>query len=139
MRAYETVFVLNPELGADAQTEQVDFYKELITKNGGEITNVDAWGKINLAYKIDRFSEGIYTVMQFNGNSEIIEELERRYKYNENVLRYIVVQLDEKKFKAKPRKDPVRRERKPRRDEQQATDMDDAAVAVEDAAENTEE
>ena len=72
MRAYETVFVLNPELGADAQTEQVDFYKELITKNGGEITNVDAWGKINLAYKIDRFSEGIYTVMQFNGNSEII-------------------------------------------------------------------
>ncbi|MDR2870855.1 MAG: 30S ribosomal protein S6 [Deferribacteraceae bacterium] len=116
MRAYETVFVLNPELGADAQAEQVEFYKDLITKNGGSITNIDAWGKINMAYKIDRFSEGIYTVVQFQGTGALVEELERRYKYNEDVLRYIVVQLDEKKFKAKPRKDPVRRERKPRRD-----------------------
>lgn len=116
MRAYETVFVLNPELGADAQAEQVEFYKDIITKNGGTITTIDAWGKINMAYKINRFSEGIYTVVQFEGTGALIEELERRYKYNEDVLRYIVVQLDEKKFKAKPRKDPVRRERKPRRE-----------------------
>ena len=118
MRTYETVFVLKPDLGADAQSEQVEFYKENITKNGGEIINHESWGKLTLAYKIKKFSEGIYNLIQFKANTDYIAELERRYKYNEDVLRYIVVMIDEKKFKLKPRKEPVKRAYKPKREEQ---------------------
>ncbi|GAB7140827.1 hypothetical protein RsTz2092_07800 [Deferribacterales bacterium RsTz2092] len=115
LRSYETVFILSPELGADAQTEGIDFYKDSIVKNGGEVVNVELWGKRALAYKIDGFSEGIYTVIQFNAPTEYVKELEKRYKFNENVMRFVIVQLDEKKFKANPRKDPVKRERRTQR------------------------
>jgi small subunit ribosomal protein S6 len=116
--------VLNPELGADAQTEQIEFYKKSITDNGGEIINHEPWGKLTLAYKIEKFSEGIYNLIQFKAATEYVAELEKRYKFNENVLRYVVVMIDEKKFKLKPRKDPVKRAYKPKREDQAEESID---------------
>ena len=116
MRTYETMFILKPDLGPEALSEQIEFYKENITKNGGEILTVEPWGKLTFAYKLDRYSEGVYVLIQFNADIAYIAELERRYKFNENVLRHIIVMIDEKKFKLKPRKEAVRRERRPRRD-----------------------
>lgn len=112
MRTYETVFILKPNLTADEQTKHIDFYKENITKNGGEIVNVELWGKQQLAYTIDNHVDGIYVLIQFNADNVYVnEELEKRFKFNEDIIRYVVVMLDEKKFKLKPRKDPIRRER----------------------------
>ena len=116
MRTYETVFIIKPDLGPEALNEQIEFYKENITKNGGEILSVEPWGKLTLAYKVERYSEGVYVLIQFNADIAYIAELERRYKFNENVLRHAIVMIDEKKFKLKPRKEAVRRERRPRRD-----------------------
>ena len=103
MRTYETVFILNPEFGADAQAEQINFYKENIASNGGEILTVENWGKLTLAYKIEKFTEGVYVLIQFNAPNDYIPELEKRFKFNEDVIRYVVVMVDEKKFKRKPR------------------------------------
>ncbi len=129
MRTYETVFVMKPDLGADAQSGHIEFYKENITKNGGEILAVEPWGKLTLAYKIKNFSEGIYTLIQFKAATDYVDELEKRYKFNEDVLRYVVVMIDEKKFKLKPRKDPVKRERRPSRKQEDQTDMMDVEFA----------
>ena len=139
MRTYETIFVLNPELGADVQAEQVEFYKENITKNGGEIIAHEPWGKLTLAYKIDKFGEGIYNLIQFKANTDYVVELERRYKYNENVLRYVVVMIDEKKFKLKPRKDPVKRTYKPKREEHTEESIEAEFMDPADMAEMTNE
>ena len=129
MRTYETVFVMKSDLGADAQNEHIEFYKENITKNGGEIIAVEPWGKLTLAYKIKNFSEGFYTLIQFKAETTYIDELEKRYKFNEDVLRYVVVMIDEKKFKLKPRKDPVKRERKQGKKQEDMTDMMDIEFA----------
>jgi small subunit ribosomal protein S6 len=112
LRTYETVFVLSPELAPDEVTAQATFYKDNIVKNGGEIITCDEWGKRELAYPIDSFKEAFYVLIQFKAEPDYIGELERRYKYNELVLRHVVVMIDEKRFKLKPRKDPARRERR---------------------------
>lgn len=127
MRTYETVFILNPEFGADAQAEQINFYKENITSNGGEILAVENWGKLTLAYKIEKFTEGVYVLIQFNAPNDYIPELEKRFKFNEDVIRYVVVMVDEKKFKLKPKKEVARKERKPRSAESQSEEFDEAA------------
>lgn len=117
MRAYETVFILKPELSTEQLEAHLEFYKDSILKHGGEIVNVDAWGKVALAYKIDNIGEGVYYVVKFNATVDYITELEKRFKFNEDVMRFVIVQLDEKKFKASPRREAVKRERRPRADE----------------------
>ena len=112
MRTYETVFVMKPTLSADEQTKHIDFYKDNIVSHGGEIIDVKPWGKQSLAYPIENQTEGIYVLIQFKAeNGYTGEELEKRFRFNEDVMRYVVVMIDEKKFKLKPRKEPVRRER----------------------------
>jgi small subunit ribosomal protein S6 len=119
LRTYETVFVLKPDLTAEAQNEQIEFYKDNIVKNGGEILKVDPWGKIPMAYKIDNYGEGVYVLIQFNAETDYVEELEKRYKFNESVMRHIIVMIDGKKFKLNPKKEP-KRDRRPRRQDEEA-------------------
>lgn len=116
MRSYETVFILKPTITAEEQDKHIQFYKENITNGGGEIIKVDIWGKQHLAYPIENHNEGIYVLIQFKADTEYSNnELEKRFKFNEDVLRYVIVMLDEKKFKQNPRKEPV----KPRNTERQ--------------------
>lgn len=112
MRTYETIFILKPELTAEEHEKHIEFYKENITNHGGEIVKVDVWGKQALAYPIEKHNDGFYVLIQFKAeNTYANVELEKRYQFNENVLRYVIVMLDEKRFKESPRKEPVRKER----------------------------
>ncbi len=112
MRTYETIFILKPELSTEDQEKHIAFYKENITSNGGELIKVDVWGKQTLAYPIEKHTEGFYVLIQFKAESTYANnELEKRYQFNEDVLRYVIVMLDEKRFKENPRKEPVRKER----------------------------
>ena len=79
----------------------------MITANGGEIEKVDeTWGKRRLAYAIDYKTEGWYVLVNFQASPELPRELERNLQINENILRYLVVKLVEKRSAVKPR--PVR-------------------------------
>lgn len=112
MRTYETIFILKSSLTTEEQEKHIEFYKENITSHSGELVKVDVWGKQALAYPIEKQTEGFYVLIQFKAESSYINnELEKRYQFNEDVLRYVIVMLDEKKFKLNPRKEPVRRER----------------------------
>ena len=70
--------------------------KELIARFGGEVTNVDDWGKRKLAYEINKQKEGFYYFIQFNAETSTPAELESRLRITETVLRYLIVRLDEK-------------------------------------------
>lgn len=112
MRTYETIFILKPELSAEEQEKHIEFYKENITSNGGEIVKVDVWGRQTLAYPIEKHNEGYYVLIQFKAETNYNnDELEKRFQFNENIIRYVIVMLDEKRFKQNPRKEPVRKER----------------------------
>ncbi|OON95492.1 MAG: 30S ribosomal protein S6 [Epulopiscium sp. Nele67-Bin005] len=99
MKNYELALVLVASLGEEEKLAQLEKVKELIVRFGGEITNVDDWGKRKLAYeikKIDKHREGFYYFIHFNAEPSTPAEVESRLRITESVLRYLIVRLDEK-------------------------------------------
>ncbi len=105
MRIYEELFVVKP----DAPGEEVDAYigqvKELITGSGGSIEKEEKWGNRKLAYRVQKYNEGGYVLLQFSSTPETIHEIERRMRVADMVIKFITVRIDEKMKKiAKRRK-----------------------------------
>ncbi len=96
MRIYEELFIVKP----DAQEEDVDaFVSQLdatITQAGGKVDRVDKWGTRKLAYKLQKYGEGQYVLIQFQCGPETVKELERRLRVADLVLKYLTSRMDEK-------------------------------------------
>ena len=104
MNRYEMIYIIDTGLEEAARKELIEKVSALIEKNGGEIEKVDeTWGKRRLAYAIDYKTEGWYVLVNFKAPVELPRELERNLQINENVLRYLVIKLVEKKHSVKPR------------------------------------
>lgn len=97
MKFYETMFILKPTLVEEEIKARIDFFKEVITKNGGEIETCLDMGMRNLAYEIKKNKRGYYFVIYFKAQPSLILELERNYRINEEVLRFIVLKYESKK------------------------------------------
>lgn len=96
MRNYELSVVLFSTLSDEDRTAALEKVKELITRFGGEITNVDDWGKKKLAYEIEKQKEGFYYFIQFQAETTTPAEIESRVRIMEPVLRYLIVSLEDK-------------------------------------------
>ena len=97
MRFYETMFVVKPTLTQEEIVEKIEFFKSAILSNGGEISaNLDM-GMRNLAYEIKKNKRGYYFVIYFKAEPKLVLELERLYRINEDILRFIVIRYDSKK------------------------------------------
>ena len=94
MNQYETVFILTPVLSDDQMKETVAKFKKLLTDNGAEILNEEAWGLKKLAYNIEKKTSGFYTLLEFKGEPTIINKLETGFRRDEKVIRYMTVKLD---------------------------------------------
>ena len=104
MNRYEMIYIIDTGLEETARKELIEKVSALIEANGGEIEKVDeTWGKRRLAYAIDYKNEGWYVLVNFKAPAELPRELERNLQINENVLRYLVVKLEEKRSAVKPR------------------------------------
>ncbi|AFI05100.1 30S ribosomal protein S6 [Helicobacter cetorum] len=97
MRHYETMFILKPTLVEEEIKAKIEFYKEVITKHSGVIETSLDMGMRNLAYEIKKHKRGYYYVIYFKAEPSMILELERLYRINEDVLRFIVIKYDSKK------------------------------------------
>jgi len=107
MNRYEMIYIIDTGVEEAARKELIEKVSGLISANGGEVEKVDeTWGKRRLAYAIDYKTEGWYVLVTFKAPAELPRELERNLQINENVLRYLVVKLEEKRSSVKPR--PVR-------------------------------
>ena len=94
MNNYETVFIVTPVL-SDAQVKEVaDKFQGVITENGGQIVNSEAWGLKKLAYPIQKKTTGFYYLMEFTGEGDIIEKLETQYRRDERVIRFLTFKMD---------------------------------------------
>ncbi|NLO38370.1 MAG: 30S ribosomal protein S6 [Ruminiclostridium sp.] len=96
MNKYESIFVLSALL-EDEKIQEIIAKVKTLVETSGQLEKVDEWGKKRLAYEIDDQKEGYYTLMQFSAASEFPAELERIYKINEGVLKYLIIRLDETK------------------------------------------
>ena len=94
MNQYETVFILTPVLSDDQMKETVAKFKKLLTDNGAEILNEEAWGLKKMAYAIEKKSTGFYCLVEFKGEPSIVDTLETGYRRDEKVIRYMTVRLD---------------------------------------------
>jgi len=103
-RIYEELFILKPDAvqeEADAYVEQV---KELITGAGGTIEKEEKWGTRKLAYRVQKYAEGSFILLQFSAEPDAIHEVERRMRVTDMVIKYITVRIDEKMKKIEKRR-----------------------------------
>jgi len=96
IRHYETMFIVKPTLTDEETQNQIATVKANIEKNGGEIVAVDDMGTRNLAYEIQKNKRGYYYVIYFTAPSESIKELERNYRVNEDIIRFIFIKYESK-------------------------------------------
>ena len=94
MNQYETVFIVTPVLSDEQMKETVAKFRNLLTDNGAEILNEEAWGLKKMAYAIDKKSTGFYCLIEFKGEPSIVNTLETGYRRDEKVIRYMTVRLD---------------------------------------------
>ena len=94
MRRYETIFIASPTLTDEQSDELVKQYEGIIAEQGGELLKTDKWGRKKLAYEVQKFSEGYYTLFEMNAGPTLIAELERRFRNNDAVIKYLSVRMD---------------------------------------------
>ncbi|MDH3217167.1 MAG: 30S ribosomal protein S6 [Candidatus Krumholzibacteria bacterium] len=99
MKKYECAVVIAPNVSSDVLENTTKKCKEVITSRGGTVTALDDWGKRGLAYEINYHKEGFYHFYKFEGNKDIIDELNRQLKIDENIIRHMIVR-DEYKVAA---------------------------------------
>jgi small subunit ribosomal protein S6 len=104
MRVYEELFIVKP----DAPEEEVDGFveqiKHVITNGNGTIDKADKWGVRKLAYRVAKYAEGNYILIQFTSSPELVHEVERRMRVSDLVIKFITVRIDEKQKKIAKRK-----------------------------------
>jgi small subunit ribosomal protein S6 len=104
MRVYEELFILKP----DTVEEEVDGFVEqiqhVITNGKGTVDKTDKWGVRKLAYRVQKYSEGLYVLIQFSSTPDLVKEIERRLRVSDAVIKFITVRIDEKQKKIDKRK-----------------------------------
>ena len=93
-RTYESVAIINAALEDDQIENTISRVLEVITSHGGEIIEVDKWGRKRLAYPIQKAKSGYYAVIRFNAPTELISILERNFRLDETIIRYLTITLD---------------------------------------------
>lgn len=95
MRIYEELFIVKP----DAPEEEVDAFVEglrtQLTNTGATVDKVEKWGKRKLAYKVDKYREGSYVLVQFAADAATVKELERRLRVSDVVIKFLTVRIDQ--------------------------------------------
>ncbi|WP_106477482.1 30S ribosomal protein S6 [Phytohalomonas tamaricis] len=130
MRHYEIVFMVHPD-----QSEQVpamiERYTSLVTDNGGIVHRLEDWGRRHLAYPINKIHKAHYVLMNVECAGETVAELENIFRFNDAVIRNLVVRAKEAVTEASPimkasdDKGARRRDDRPRGDRDDRSDRDD--------------
>ncbi|CAG9180699.1 30S ribosomal protein S6 [Cupriavidus respiraculi] len=109
MRHYEIVFIVHPD-----QSEQVgamiERYKTLVTSQHGQVHRVEDWGRRQMAYMIQKLAKAHYVCMNIECGKETLAELEHAFKFNDAVLRHLIVQTKKAETAPSPMMKEVQRE-----------------------------
>jgi small subunit ribosomal protein S6 len=95
VRTYELIFILDPALGDDGVEAASQAAKEVLTREGGEVAEIQKWGKKRLAYEIKKRREGHYVYFRMNAEPKAVAEVQRHLKISESVLNSLVNRVEE--------------------------------------------
>ena len=94
MRMYETIFIADPDLQDEVRKDLFEKFKNILVQEGGILANFDDWGNKKLAYEIAKKSRGHYVCMTYGGSGALITELERNFRLDDKVLKYMTILLE---------------------------------------------
>lgn len=94
-RTYELMFVVRPDMAEEDQDKLISTLETAVTSTGGALKSVERMGKRRLAYMVRRFQEGVYILMVVEGGGGLMQELERRLRVTEPVIKFLTVRIDE--------------------------------------------
>lgn len=92
---YEIVMVVDAALTDEESQEVLSRHKEIISGAGGEIKFESTWGRRKLGYEINKMRHGIYYLLWAEGDGDSIEEMERQFGYDDKVIKYFVIIVDD--------------------------------------------
>lgn len=95
LRNYEVILVADANLTDDESTAIFEKFKKIITDAGGVVKFENHWGRRRLAYEIQKIQHGIYHLFFVEANGEIIEEMERQASYDDHLIKYFVMAVEE--------------------------------------------
>ncbi|HOL18753.1 MAG TPA: 30S ribosomal protein S6 [Candidatus Hydrogenedens sp.] len=110
LRTYEALFIVSPEVEDDDVQAIARETENLVVKSGGVIVRSEVWGRRRLAYKVKKFTEGIYILIRFQSPPNFIARLENYFRLSEQIIRYIVVYFDEKTLRLEADQEQRRKE-----------------------------
>jgi len=117
MRIYEVLFIIRPDVPEEELDGIVEPLKSVVTTAGGAIDKVDKWGKRRLAYRVQKYREGYYVLLQLSTENtvETVKEVERRLRVSDTVIKFITVRIDQdlKRLEKLKKKREKRSQRKP--------------------------
>ena len=93
LNKYETIFIINNEVGEDNVKALVEKFKNML-ETSAQLENIDEWGKRKLAYPINDLNDGYYVFANFSAESNFPHELERIFKITEGIIKYIIIRKD---------------------------------------------
>jgi len=95
LNKYEVMFILMAEQTDEAIAAQIEKFQKIVADNSGTVTETKLWGKRRLAYPIQYKNEGYYVLMYMETDPSFPVELERNFKNDEQVLRFMIVRIEE--------------------------------------------
>jgi small subunit ribosomal protein S6 len=96
-RQYELIYILPPETSEQQAAELHEQVAQTVARLNGQIEKTESWGRRKLAYEIGHFKEGVYVLEVINGSGELMKELDRRLKVIDQVVRHMIVRVDQEK------------------------------------------
>jgi len=94
LKRYEVIAIVKSDLSEDDISKIIERIENIIVKRNGIIAKIDKWGKRRLAYEINKQKEGYYFLFDFVGDGPIVAEIERNYKIDDRVLKFISIKKD---------------------------------------------
>ncbi len=115
MRIYEELFIVRPNATEEEIDQAVEQIRQVVTGAGGAIDKVEKWGVRKLAYRVRKYEDGYYVLVQFSAPPDAVTEIERRLRVSDTVIKYLTVRIDRKlkRLEKKRREREKRAARKP--------------------------
>ncbi len=123
MRHYEVVFLVHPDQ-SDQVPAMIERYTAIVKDSGGQIHRLEDWGRRHLAYPINKIHKAHYVLMNIECNTEALDELNYSFRFNDAVIRNLVITCKEAVSSVSPIKANEGREERPSRDDRPARNED---------------
>jgi small subunit ribosomal protein S6 len=91
MRKYELMYIARPDIEQEQLDAVAERVKGVIVDGGGEVTNLEVKGKRRLAYEIKKFKDGVYVLVNFTADAQVVSELDRILRISDDVIRHLII------------------------------------------------